>query len=200
MPRSRLAIHVLIGTGIAAVAVVLTLVVVRFAAPASTASADTLSRENQELRAELNQLQAAERARQAAVNAARAEAKKAQSQAAVTKDELKDVTKKYEDLLAMLDEFGVPLVPERYRGPSRPPTNLKGVIKASRNINGTHYATISLGSEQNVQKGMKFKVIADGNFLAYLTVDSVDSEEAVGHLEGPGVAAVRKGTQVRTQW
>ena len=78
--------------------------------------------------------------------------------------------------------------------------NLRGVVKAKRNINGTEYATISLGSAQRVEKGMQFKVIESGNFLGYLTVDSVESDESVGHLSGPSLAQVKAGSQVRTQW
>jgi hypothetical protein len=78
--------------------------------------------------------------------------------------------------------------------------NLQGVIKATRVINGTPYGTISIGSAQAVQKGMKFKLVDGGNFLGYLTVDSVDTEEAVGHMEGPNLNQVRKNTQVKTQW
>lgn len=78
--------------------------------------------------------------------------------------------------------------------------NLRGVIKGRRNINGVEYATITLGSADNVTKGMKFKVIDQNNFLGYLTIDNVEPNEAVGHLEGPNIAQVRPGTEVRTQW
>lgn len=78
--------------------------------------------------------------------------------------------------------------------------NLRGVVKAKRTINGTEYATISLGSADNVTKGMKFKVINRNNFLGYLVVDTVDANESVGHLEGPNLAQVGPGSEVRTQW
>lgn len=78
--------------------------------------------------------------------------------------------------------------------------NLRGVVKAKRNINGIEYATISLGSADNVTKGMKFKVINKNNFLGYLVVDSVEPNEAVGHLEGPNLVLVGPGSEVRTQW
>lgn len=78
--------------------------------------------------------------------------------------------------------------------------NLRGVVKAKRNINGVEYATITLGSADSVTKGMRFKVVDRNNFLGYLTVDNVEPQESVGHLEGPGLASVRAGTEVRTQW
>ncbi|QOV90927.1 hypothetical protein [Humisphaera borealis] len=78
--------------------------------------------------------------------------------------------------------------------------NLRGVVKAKRNINGIEYATISLGAADNVTKGMKFKVINRSNFLGYLVIDSVEPNEAVGHLEGPNLTLVGPGSEVRTQW
>lgn len=78
--------------------------------------------------------------------------------------------------------------------------NLRGVVKAKRNINGIEYATISLGSADNVTRGMKFKVINKNNFLGYLVVDTVEPNEAVGHLEGPNLIQVGPGSEVRTQW
>jgi hypothetical protein len=78
--------------------------------------------------------------------------------------------------------------------------NVRGVIRAVRPINGTHYATVSVGTSQHVQKGMRFRVVDDGDFLAYLTVLSVEPDEAVGHLTGPDVGRVKRGVQVRTAW
>ncbi len=78
--------------------------------------------------------------------------------------------------------------------------NLRGVIKNKRTINGIEYATISLGSAQNVSKGMRFKVIDGNSFLGYLTIDNVEPNESVGHLDGPNLAMVKSGTEVRTQW
>jgi hypothetical protein len=80
-----------------------------------------------------------------------------------------------------------------------PPIN--GVIRDVRKIAGMDYATISVGSADNVAKGMEFKVIDrdSGNFLGTLTVDSVEANESTGRLSGPRVADVHPGTEVRTQ-
>lgn len=78
--------------------------------------------------------------------------------------------------------------------------NLRGVVKGRKNINGIEYATISIGASQKVQKGMRFNVTDGSNFLGYLTVDLVETDESVGHLEGPSLKEVHPGTQVRTQW
>jgi hypothetical protein len=88
-------------------------------------------------------------------------------------------------------------------GTSRPAAsaegmNLKGVIREKKNIQGVEYAVISLGSADQVAKGMQFKVIDRGanQFLGYLTIDSVDYNDATGHLSGPNVPAVRPGVEV----
>ena len=81
-----------------------------------------------------------------------------------------------------------------------PNANLRGVVRSLKNIGGQDYATISLGSADNVQKGMKFNVIGGNKFLGYLTIDSVDYNEATGHLEGPDLKSVRPGSEVATQF
>jgi hypothetical protein len=77
---------------------------------------------------------------------------------------------------------------------------IQGVIRATRTIAGVPYATISVGSNDNVVRGMEFRVIApNGDFLGTLVIDSVEQTEAVGRLMGPRVADVGPGSQVRTQ-
>lgn len=80
-----------------------------------------------------------------------------------------------------------------------PPIN--GVIRATRNIAGMPYATISVGSADSVVKGMKFNIVDrdSGKFLGILTVDTVEPNEATGRLDGPAIAEVRPGVEVRTQ-
>ena len=76
-----------------------------------------------------------------------------------------------------------------------------GVIRDRRNVNGVNYATISVGSSDNVRKGMVFYVIdrEAGDFLGTLTVDRVEPREAGGRLEGPRVTTMKAGNEVRTQ-
>jgi len=83
--------------------------------------------------------------------------------------------------------------------PSAPAIN--GTIKEVRMYNQIPYATISVGSAENVTKGMQFNVIdmRSGTFLGKLTVDSVDANEAFGRLEGPRVNDIKPGVEVRTQ-
>jgi hypothetical protein len=80
-----------------------------------------------------------------------------------------------------------------------PPIN--GVIRNTRNIAGIPYATISVGSADNVVRGMQFSIIdrQSGRFLGKLTVDTVEPNESTGRLEGPAIAEVRPGVEVRTQ-
>jgi hypothetical protein len=62
--------------------------------------------------------------------------------------------------------------------------NLRGVVTARRAIQGTEYATISLGSSSNVMKGMRFRVIDGQDFVGYIVIDNVEPQESVGHLIG----------------
>ena len=77
---------------------------------------------------------------------------------------------------------------------------INGVIREKRDIAGVPYATISVGSADDVQKGMQFKVIQGDKFLGTLTVDSVEQQESTGRLQGPHVAEIAPGVQVRTQY
>jgi chromosome segregation ATPase len=77
---------------------------------------------------------------------------------------------------------------------------INGVIREKRDIAGVPYATISVGSADDVQRGMQFKVIQGDKFLGTLTVDSVEQQEATGRLQGPAVAEIVPGVQVRTQY
>jgi hypothetical protein len=83
--------------------------------------------------------------------------------------------------------------------PSAPAIN--GTVKEVRQLNQIPYATISVGSADNVTKGMQFNVIdmRRGTFLGILTIDSVDANESVGRLQGPHVNDIRPGVEVRTQ-
>ena len=80
-----------------------------------------------------------------------------------------------------------------------PPIN--GVVREVRTIEQKRYATISVGSADAVTSGMKFRVIDrnNGDFLGFLTVESVEANEASGRLDGPLVNRVSRGAEVRTQ-
>jgi uncharacterized phage infection (PIP) family protein YhgE len=85
-------------------------------------------------------------------------------------------------------------------GAVAPAADIKAVVRSVDVIGGKKYATISVGSSDNVTKGMKFNVINrnSGEFLGYLTIDSVQPNEAIGQLEGK-VDKVQPGVEVRTQ-
>jgi hypothetical protein len=84
-------------------------------------------------------------------------------------------------------------------GPGAVPIN--GVIRQISPVNGIPYATISVGSDDSVQKGMQFQVIdrVQGLFLGQLTVDDVQPHSATGRLAGPHVDQMKAGVEVRTQ-
>jgi predicted nucleic acid-binding Zn-ribbon protein len=76
---------------------------------------------------------------------------------------------------------------------------LEGVVKEVFPAGGKPYASITLGSKDNVVKGMKFNVVNDTQFLGYLTIQSTEPNEATGVLDGPAVDKVHTGDQVKTQ-
>jgi hypothetical protein len=79
---------------------------------------------------------------------------------------------------------------------------IDGVIVSTQNPGGIPYATISVGSQDQVKRGMKFSIVDrdKGKFLGELTVEQVDEKEATGRLEGPGLGDIQAGkTEVKTQ-
>jgi hypothetical protein len=82
-----------------------------------------------------------------------------------------------------------------------PAVPINGVVRDQKSINGVPYATVSVGSTDNVKPGMRFNVVdRDGGWLGYVTIDRVEPNESTGRLEGPRIADIRPGsTEVRTQ-
>ena len=80
---------------------------------------------------------------------------------------------------------------------------INGVIRDRRNIAGKEYATISIGSQDQVAKGMEFNIIDanTGAFLGKLKVEVVDQNEAVGQIDAPqtNLAQIKAGNVVKTQ-
>ena len=76
---------------------------------------------------------------------------------------------------------------------------IDAVIRDTRQIAGIPYATISVGSNASVIKGMEFSLVRNGDFLGKLTVDSVEPDEATGRLTGPKVEQVQAGVEAKTQ-
>ena len=86
-------------------------------------------------------------------------------------------------------------------GAGAPP--IDGVIRQVNAIGGIPYATISVGSADQVKKGMKFSIVdrQKGEFLGELTIEQVDERTSTGRLEGPKINNIRQdGTiEVKTQ-
>jgi len=84
-------------------------------------------------------------------------------------------------------------------GPGAPA--ISGVVREKSVINGKTWVTINVGSADGVAKGMKFYVLSGGQFLGIVTVDTVDSNDAIGMLEGDAakLQQVHPGNDVRTQ-
>jgi len=101
--------------------------------------------------------------------------------------EYKTLKENYEKKLT---DAGIPLTGPSGIAGGAPP--IDGIIRHTQMIGGIPYATISVGSQDQVKAGMKFNVVdsAHGKFLGELTVEKVDEREATGRLEGPGINAV----------
>jgi hypothetical protein len=77
---------------------------------------------------------------------------------------------------------------------------IDAIIRDTREIAGIPYATISVGTNAQVTKGMEFSIVSNsGDFLGTLTVDSVEPDEATGRLSGPKVSQVQAGAEAKTQ-
>lgn len=81
--------------------------------------------------------------------------------------------------------------------------SINGRVTDKSVIEGNTYVTISVGSADGVQKGMQFNVVdgRNGQFLGIVTVDTVDTNDAIGRLQGDPsmVDQVRSGDEVKTQ-
>lgn len=80
---------------------------------------------------------------------------------------------------------------------------INGVVRSRRTIAGKDYATISIGSADQVTKGMEFKILdkETGAFLGVLTVDVLDANEAMGQIiaDPNNLAQIKPGNVVKTQ-
>jgi hypothetical protein len=80
---------------------------------------------------------------------------------------------------------------------------INGVVREIRTIAGLPYASISVGSVDNVAKGMEFNIVdrKTGTFLGKLTIDTVELNESSGRITGPNdkLAQIKPGVEVKTQ-
>jgi hypothetical protein len=118
--------------------------------------------------------------------------KNAEERAASARAEADDVRNKAQNAGVAIG----PNTPNRTNQGAQP---LEGVVKQVFNAGGKPWASISLGAKDNVEKGMRFNVVNNNEFLGYLTVQTADTSEAAGVLEGPGVNKVKQGDEVKTQ-
>jgi multidrug efflux pump subunit AcrA (membrane-fusion protein) len=84
----------------------------------------------------------------------------------------------------------------------RSSVNVNGVVREKRLIAGVPYATISIGSADAVQRGMRLRVLGGRNgqeFLGYVDVTQVEPDEAIGRLTGPRINEVGVNSQVVSQ-
>ncbi|MCC6424561.1 MAG: hypothetical protein IT447_13890 [Phycisphaerales bacterium] len=118
-----------------------------------------------------------------------------------TREQLTEAQNKSEKLAAKVRDLGGNPSQLASAGTKAGAPAINGVVRDVRTIEGVPYATISVGSSDNVTKGMQFNVIDrdHGVFLGILTVDTVEPNESLGRLEGPRTGDIRTGSEVRTQ-
>ena len=116
-------------------------------------------------------------------------------------EQLQETKGQAEKLSSKLKDTGVNVDEPPPAGSRAGAVAINGVIRDVRPIAGIPYATISVGSADNVQKGMEFKIVDrnTGDYLGDLIVDTVEPNEAVGRLSGKRIAEVKAGNEVRTQ-
>lgn len=115
--------------------------------------------------------------------------------------QLQTLQEKVQKLSAAVIERGI--TPEQvYNGGIKPTSanRITGTVKERSIIAGSPWVTISVGSVDGVAKGMEFSVVdaATGTYLGRVTVTNVDTNNAVGKLEGPAdrIAQVRVGSEI----
>ena len=76
---------------------------------------------------------------------------------------------------------------------------VRGQITGKRQLANGPHASISVGSEDDVVRGMRFAVFDRDNsdFLGFLNIIDVDDNVATGRLEGPAVDRINSGDPVR---
>ena len=104
---------------------------------------------------------------------------------------------------ALLKDAGITSAQLATAGTSAGAPSINGVIRSRRSIAGKDYATISIGSQDYVTKGMQFKILDKdtGSFLGVLQVEVIDTNEAMGQIMAdPGsLAQIKAGNIVKTQ-
>lgn len=115
--------------------------------------------------------------------------------------QLQTLQEKVQKLSSALIERGV--TPEQaLNGGIKPtsPNRITGTVKERSTIAGSPWVTISVGSVDGVQKGMEFSVVDanTGTYLGRVTVTSVDTNDAVGRLDGPTdrISKVQIGSEI----
>jgi hypothetical protein len=118
-------------------------------------------------------------------------------------EQLTESQGKVGQLSKLAQDNNIPLTQLDRAGTGAGAPAINGVIRSRRTIFGKEYATISLGSQDQVRQGMEFKILDkdSGAFLGVMTVTEVDANEAIGQIiaEPATLAQIRAGNVVRTQ-
>jgi predicted nucleic acid-binding Zn-ribbon protein len=113
-------------------------------------------------------------------------------------ERLQGKTAEMDDLTGKVKSAGLNINSLPKRGNEGAP-QLEAVVSSVFNAGGKPWASVTIGSKDMVEKGMKFNVVNNKEFLGYLTIQTTEPTEAAGVLEGPKVEKVKTGDQVKTQ-
>lgn len=113
-------------------------------------------------------------------------------------ERLQGKTAEMDDLTGKVKSAGLNINNLPKRGNEGAP-QLEAVVSSVFNAGGKPWASVTIGSKDMVEKGMKFNVVNNKEFLGYLTIQTTEPTEAAGVLEGPKVEKVKTGDQVKTQ-
>lgn len=117
-------------------------------------------------------------------------------------EQLSDAKSRLDKVSLMAKEAGVNVASVDTYQTTASPTGVNGIIRSRRTINGREYATISIGTRDRVAKGMKFNIMdkASGKFLGQVTIDVVDENESMGHIDADNgnLSSIGAGNEVRS--
>jgi predicted nucleic acid-binding Zn-ribbon protein len=113
-------------------------------------------------------------------------------------ERLQGKTAELDDVTRKVEAAGMKINNLPKRGNEGTP-QLEAVVSSVFNAGGKPWASVTIGSKDMVEKGMKFNVVNNKEFLGYLTIQTTEPTEAAGVLEGPKVEKVKTGDQVKTQ-
>ena len=77
-----------------------------------------------------------------------------------------------------------------------------GRIRETRVVRGNRYATVSIGTDHGIRRGMRLRIFGGRTgreVLGTVEITNTEPEESVGRVSGPRAADVRENDRVRAE-